>query len=124
MDKHTPGPWYVDSVFPDKDRGHTFDPRVWVGAYSHQDGCKVRLADIPDCFAQDDEQMANARLIAAAPALLAALEALIGSDVVPSTPSDYVRRGYDSFKGWEQRLIAAQNKARAAICAAKGESNG
>ena len=72
MSAHTPGPWKVESVFPKREEGHTFDPRVWIVGNDVTLG-RVRLADIPDEADVNDEQMANARLIAAAPRMLAAL---------------------------------------------------
>lgn len=58
---HTPGPWQFDGqVILDEDGSHVASPI----------GC-----DTVDC---DDEAIANARLIAAAPDLLAACEAFLG----------------------------------------------
>jgi hypothetical protein len=82
--EHTPGPWKVDS---DGD-GAIVDQRGWCMA-------RVNL-DIFDCGA-------NARLIAAAPDLLAALEAMLAE--------------YDSITDPDSVCVAA----RTAIRKAKGE---
>jgi len=74
---HTPGPWSVDAVFPDAERGHTFEPVVSISAYSKEFDCKIRLADIPDVADEQSEEYANAQLIAAAPDMLAALKSCL-----------------------------------------------
>lgn len=75
MSAHTEGPWCVNGVFPDASKGHTFEPRVWVSAI--YEGTAVRVADIPDVLDKDCEEMSNARLIAAAPDMAAALADLV-----------------------------------------------
>ena len=70
--KHTPGPWTVKSVFPDRSRGQTFGPRTWISAKVNNLDC--RLADIPDVESPTSDLLADARLIAAAPDMLAALQ--------------------------------------------------
>ncbi len=102
----TPGPWIVSAVWPDKTLGHSFAPRVWISAW-----CKVRngysgtirLADIPDVSSRDSEEMANARLMAAAPELYAALKDLL--------------RLYEEGDTYE-----AEISARAAIAKAEGRT--
>jgi hypothetical protein len=61
--KHTTGPWTIDERFPGS---YAIEPNVaWLGASSsHQPG----------------ENFANARLIAAAPELLAALQSIMSSE--------------------------------------------
>ena len=96
MSKHTPGPWIVDEAC-----------LVWAEAA----GEYVALTDHDDAAPIPMEQReANARLIAAAPELLEALEAL--------SPH---RTGYGQSMDW-QAYNEAQKKARAAIAKAKGES--
>lgn len=108
MSQHTPGPWEVQSVFPDKSKGHTFDPSVCIVA--HDDECLTyRVADIPDVVEPYDEQMANARLIAAAPMLL---DTLLG---VADFLMEYRHQTGDG---------ALLDEVLATIRAAKGESNG
>lgn len=61
MSKHTPGPWFIsDSVRPSVVVGNE---RVFVGTLN------------------TDENIANARLISAAPELLSAIQFLIGASV-------------------------------------------
>jgi hypothetical protein len=82
--KHTPGPW-------------EFFDTLCIGVMSAQ-------SDVAHCSGYDgnrsrDEELANARLIAAAPDLLAALEALLS---------------YDD-------MVECADMARAAIAKARGE---
>ncbi len=68
---HTPGPWVIES---DEERGgahaiRTDNPARWgIASVWHQSGGSL----------DGDEDFANARLIAASPKLLAALEDLCG----------------------------------------------
>ena len=76
MSGHTPGPWEVRLVRPNKDKGQDFEPTCSILAHHpdpspHYAG-KIRIADIPDPYT--DEEVANARLIAAAPELLEQLK--------------------------------------------------
>lgn len=63
--RHTPGPWHVYNV--------QTDPFARVGTYKH---AICTMAPSGNVYAD----AANARLIAAAPELLAALEAFMGAD--------------------------------------------
>ena len=88
--QHTPGPWVTGTL------GHNVQ------------GANGRLvaATMFVQFGNNSEDVANARLIATAPALLAALEAMMSATfLVP--PS--------------QEIINARDIARAAIRAARGE---
>lgn len=92
--KHTPGPWY-------------FDPEH----RPHHYGCNVG-AETGECIATvapgengDSETIANARLIAAAPDLLAACE-------------EFVRK----VESGEARSKRSYAEMKAAISRAKGES--
>jgi hypothetical protein len=88
MAKHTPGPWFLDDdgrIFDTPDRGQLV--------------AEVATADPAEPPAEED--VANARLIAAAPDLLAALEKVVAI-------SD---RKHDA---WDE--------ARAAIAKAEGRS--
>jgi hypothetical protein len=90
MGKHTPGPWTVyEAGFSVAD------------AWGH-----VLSTDVEGRM--PEEAAANARLIAAAPELLAALEALLSV--------------YQGFAPWEGEVERqAEIKARAAIAKARGE---
>ena len=75
MTQHTPGPWLVWSGFP--------DCRVTVAIGS------VRAPYIAKINAGRDEYRENARLIAAAPDLLAALEVIANSTWPSACPPDW-----------------------------------
>ena len=69
--KHTPGPWDV-----------CLYNRAILGGETSRDGCRVTVADLPTMYGPLDANPvseANARLIAAAPDLLAVLEGLVNS---------------------------------------------
>ena len=99
MNKHTPGPWTHEGqgdITGIEDNGFGRGP---------VDVCSVYLRAV------EGRHEANARLIAAAPDLLDALEYVADIDV--SGADDSVIRFI---------LAAAQNKARAAIARARGEA--
>lgn len=85
MSKHTPGPWHI---------GSNMILKIINGSY-------FSIAEVNDW---DDETVPNARLIAAAPDLLEALEIIVATE--------HERHGYNPF--WT-------DQARAAIAKAKGE---
>jgi hypothetical protein len=96
---HTPGPWRVDGKW--NVRGP--EPR----------DSRVAIVDAMASFA---ECQANARLIAAAPALLAALQRLLAR-----AEADYISHWEDTIatseaEAYEDELIVA----RAALAAARG----
>ena len=94
---HTPGPWaVVPSV-----RFGSFDGKTTVASYGISNGSEWVCA-IPCYAANTEPSAANARLIAAAPDLLAACEALLAS------------HKYGDGVGWQH----ARDKARAAIAKA------
>mgnify|MGYP001590670855 CR=1 FL=1 len=98
---HTPGPWAVGSS---DSPGYMGDlPR---GSYYVADGRERVVAEIDSCGEPLPCLMADARLIAAAPELLVALEALLLS--------------CDSDADWGR----AQSQARSTIAKAKGEEVG
>lgn len=68
-DKHTPGPWHIGSI------GTLAIQRPAIyGCYGEQ------VADLSANLLTKGEQLANMRLIAAAPDLLAALNATLNAD--------------------------------------------
>lgn len=84
----TPGPWRVETCFPDVTKGHNFEPRVWIMGIDPNLG-DVRLADIPD---PDAESLANAQLIAAAPDLLDSVyDLMIACEALGVHPDGVVR---------------------------------
>lgn len=98
MSSHTPGPWNAVKS----------QPRIyWIDA--HEQPCAYgHIATVFEGGKDPDENAANARLIAAAPDLLAALEALV---------DDTEHRDHDC--GDEEWCPV--HKARAAIAKARGK---
>jgi hypothetical protein len=80
MSPHTPGPWEVV-------RHEHADGELWLSVNQHADanGMKEWIAEIKYLCTDPERQKANARLIAAAPELLAACKALI--DAIDATAS-------------------------------------
>ena len=98
MTKHTPGPWRVEQKVV---RAHVFAEHIGMD-------CHVATCFGPNPASPDDIEaiaLANARLIAAAPDLLAALE-------------DAALALEETGGRW---AVAAAGRARAAIAKAKGE---
>jgi hypothetical protein len=75
MSKHTPGPWIVDAL------GNVWasDTNVWVSDTKICEMSKQPIQDFAYRVKNVDEHEANARLIAAAPELLAALRICEGN---------------------------------------------
>lgn len=97
--QHTPGPWMI---FDDGDIGSA--------SVRTPDTTVVRSGTVKGQTI--GEAMSNARLIAAAPELLAALRAISAMDAITTVGSDSQVRDY---------LYAAVNAARAAIAKAEGK---
>ena len=105
---HTPGPWHADAI-------NSWN--VWArdckvaATYGLTQGPQYREPP-------QEERIANARLVAAAPELLDALDGLIDGFPLPATVNEYelVQAGCDPT---EARKIAA---AVAAIAKARGQS--
>lgn len=101
MSKHTPGPWMFGPPWrPDHGYG------MWIvsGVHPERGQCNVLMqGDTPNHLPSDIAE-ANARLIASAPEMLEALEAIIAQQDRNGRPT------------YEQ-----VNSARAAIAKAKGE---
>jgi hypothetical protein len=104
---HTPSPWVVCHSEKPTFISHT------TGVYSQPDSSDERIIALcdEDLLLSSDEQLSNARLIAAAPELLEALQEL-------EQRLDYSKSGpfshYDSLE--------CLGIARAAIAKARGES--
>lgn len=111
MTEHTPGPWHVG---PHAGRG------IWID--NAVDALSIAFIDSEFRHSRE-EAMANARLIAAGPDLLAALEAIANS----VTPYDIeAADGYDDTEGAETYgLLLGMGEmatiARAAIAQARGQ---
>jgi len=101
MTPHTPGPWHVSKAFVCR------EIRADDGPF---------IASVYDHTMTYGERNANARLIAAAPALLAALQTL---------HDDVIRHGCtegdgDAWLAAFQRLMTSMEAAGAAIAKAEG----
>ena len=115
MSKHTPGPWTIERV--------RYQWKI-VGPYSlNKNGQLRRIASLgsphgynPDSSQVGIENAANARLIAAAPELLAALENLCDcmDEVLPYLP----RPNAAADHAWNRTV-----QARAAIAKAESDLN-
>lgn len=105
--QHTPGPWHANTA----DRIPSWEGENGIPVYGRlPNGTMPRVANVRSAYGGADADEANARLIAAAPLMLEALEALMtayatvpGMSGLPMHDSDV----------WHQ--------ARAAIRAATGE---
>lgn len=115
MNKFTPGPWFVDHKSP-----------FLVRAGDDIDGRHIAHIGPANCTPRFDVDEPNAKLIAAAPDLLEALEAL--ADSAPSAccvdfhhkPGDY--HDADESCPALDRYEDACLSARAAIARARGEA--
>lgn len=103
MSKHTPGPWTLETVRTQSGQCHKIGPfPARRGGDGERHACLY--ADYPSAHNPADiELLANARLISAAPELLAALERLITER----------KLGLASVGAWET--------ARSVIAKARGE---
>lgn len=103
--KHTPGPWQIKSEY---------EPLTIIGNVDGPDDGQYHYT--PICEVEEtlfhDENAANARLIAAAPELLAALECISEMlDTADDTPLGQIGRLLDDMAN---RCTAALAKAREA----------
>jgi hypothetical protein len=103
MTQHTPGPWTVD---PD-DRTRVIDVQ----------DCTVARTDYVEIEEERDWQVANAALIAAAPAMLEALKA-VESEITRLERISKQAYGIDEVHPAVDRVAIA---TRAAIAAAEGK---
>ena len=73
MNTHTPGPWTIDTSYDARSGPHTYIQREYDGDGVTGIAGIYTIAEVADqAFLPDGVQEANARLIAAAPDLLAA----------------------------------------------------
>lgn len=105
--QHTQGEWSVVAIFPDKSKGHTFEPIVSILANSPTHGT-IRIADIPDVESEDCEEMANARLFAVAPKLLEALKALVAR-IEEGSPPAWFATGY--YRDAKAAIAVAEDRS-------------
>ena len=105
MIKHTPGPWTFTSEQISDDGAQIHDE---IRCFHLQSGDTVVLDGCGCCDSPRLGNPADARLIAAAPELLEALESMLQSFLITQLLYDYP-------------IDAPCKKARAAIAKAKGE---
>ena len=108
MPAHTPGPWTVENIMGVEVHGMV-RPFRSVEAPGYSAGGGIALVHIS---AHPEQALANARLIAAAPALLKALEAIVNTLEVLADDGRPI-------PGYAWKTV---DKACAAIRAAKGET--
>ena len=110
MSKHTPGPWVVVGSLT-----KYVEARLVGRLIQEVAACGPTIAD--EGYGQQQE--ANARLIAAAPALLEALKA------VHALVSEGAAIGFNPLDGdWAERLFLSQRQTYAAISQAEGRDHG
>ena len=112
---HTPGPWTASVAV--RNHGGWKDPTQHVQILADQ----ILIADFDTAFVEypdDPENEANARLIAAAPDMLAALRN------VQKIISEAALTGFNWKDGdWAERLFASQQVTSAAIRSAIGAAS-
>jgi hypothetical protein len=106
MTKHTPGPWITSAMYGLQNE-HEY--LVWAN-----DAAVCHVFQRSENADPAATQRANARLIASAPDLLAALQSMLDAD---DAICNNVGRGVDQAMS----RIAAIDSARAAIARAQGE---
>lgn len=133
MSKHTPGPWEVHSH-------HHATEQLWLSigvggrgpicdviSEAHQNYKPVNeaeagsVAELKYLVTDSDEQVANARLIAAAPQLLEALEEL--TETVRDCIMESKQKEPWTWEQLNEVFGYDYEQAKAAICAARGESD-
>lgn len=77
--KHTPGPWLFRTAPTSAGLCHIVSAADWRGAFIYGDGIRI---GVDDALPKAQELAANARLIAAAPDLLEALDVLLRRYVI------------------------------------------
>lgn len=112
MSKHTPGPWHVilsDNATPHVTHEHGYN-------FTDISDVSSRVCVMPAEITYSYNSLANARLIAAAPELLEALEEVVA--VFESNPSSIT----DTVWVTGNRPETLYDHCRAAIAKAKGET--
>jgi len=99
--KHTPGPWTSDEI--------DGQFRIYGGIFPGAKRATVDVADVWGIEKAEDQQIANAALICAAPDLLAALKRL-----------SFAAQISGGTAGRDEALVAAIDQAAAAISRATG----
>lgn len=112
MTKHTPGPWLFRTAPTSAGLCHIVSAADWKGAFIYGDGIRK---GVDDALPKAQELAANARLIAAAPDLLEALQEMVAGDA--EAIEDAKRLGVP----FPDEMLAAYHKARAAIARATGD---
>ena len=125
--KHTPGPWTVTDVANEQWNG----PGYWVahldlGPHRSEAAWPDASATVSPCLGLAGQPVsketieANARLIAAAPDMLEALETLL-HEADMTTDGEDNPKSVPTFVNWKTGLRAAAAKARAAVAKATKE---
>lgn len=120
--KHTPGPWTTNGaeVFG-ADGFAVCDPRQGPHLHANYDSDRGHWGSTPGASIErsEEEEEANARLIAAAPDLLSALRRLVKAQ----EPFREIkgRSLFDLSHAWQAERLAASECARAAIAKAEGK---
>jgi len=121
MSEHTPGPWFVEMP-------NWQTPHVWINAVGSSGVAKIETCDYGDGKGEriTDEDLANARLIAAAPETAAERDRLreVNAELLAALRPLAFFSG--SFRDEEDRdrLHEMFAVARAAISKATGGENG
>ena len=126
--KHTPGPWDVPNIGYVRKDGALYPIAPSEKKKHGESWIDMRKRIEPELNAREEEALANARLIAAAPDLLEALEDAVRL-IVEHVPDDAL--GYDSSGDIEEAHLTfswsgkdeALHYLNAAIAKAKGEDN-
>ena len=105
--KHTPGPWLLRTTQTSSGLCHIVSAADWRGAFIYGDGIRK---GVDDALPKAQELAANARLIAAAPDLLEALQRI----------EEYWNQDQNET-AMADACWHAINTARAAIARATGE---
>lgn len=119
MNKHTPGPWFKNGYYYQRDAAAPTGRRVMLcgGDSTLCEGFTINAANTEVCHIRSHNRADDARLIAAAPDLLAALEAIAARvDGVFDDPALMAFGPLSIDTGADCSAIA-----RAAIAKAKGE---
>ena len=88
--KHTPGPWIVGAAYGnDSARIETLGGET-IGAIKVRQLAAVEKGHA--IYAWSDELAANARMVAAAPELLAVAECILADDLLQYLPAEYIAR--------------------------------